>query len=61
MGSPHKLRDFHAAYPNKAGPPRRLNEWIQAWEDGVDDLSHLEDDYPVEKPKAKGKAKNTES
>jgi transposase InsO family protein len=49
MGSPHKLRDFHLAYPEKPGPPRRLNEWIKAWEDGVDDLNHLADDKPVQK------------
>lgn len=47
IGSPHKLRDFHASYPHQPGPPRRLNEWIKSWEDGVDDLSHLEDNYPV--------------
>jgi hypothetical protein len=48
MGSPHKLRDFHMAYPKKPGPPRNLTEWLTAWENGVDDLSHLQDDRPVE-------------
>lgn len=48
MGSPHKLRDFHLAYPRKPGPPRNLTEWLRAWENSVDDLSHLQDDRPVE-------------
>ena len=61
MGSPHKLRDFHTAYPTMVGPPRRLNEWIKAWEDGIDDLSYLEDDKPVAKAKASGKARDSES
>lgn len=42
--SPHKLRDFHHAYPKMPGPPRRLLEWIKAWEDGVDNYDDLDDD-----------------
>ena len=42
--SPHKLRDFHLAHPDLPGPPRKLNEWIKQWEDGVDDYDHLDDD-----------------
>jgi transposase InsO family protein len=41
MGSPHKLRDFHQEYPERPGPPRNLPEWLQAWESGVEDYSHL--------------------
>jgi hypothetical protein len=44
MGAPHKLKIFHDRYPQKAGPPRRLNEWITAWEQGVDDLTKWQDD-----------------
>jgi hypothetical protein len=48
IGSPHKLRDFHMAYLKKPGPPRNLAEWITAWENGVDDMSHLQDDGLIE-------------
>jgi predicted aspartyl protease len=34
--SPHKLRDFHARYPEFPGPPRNLSEWITAWENHED-------------------------
>jgi hypothetical protein len=57
IGFPYKLQDFHALYPNKLGLPRRLNEWIKAWEDGVNDLSHLEDDYLMANLKEKVKSK----
>ena len=42
--SPHKLREFHRAYPDQPGPPRRLDEWTQKWEEGVDDYDELDDD-----------------
>lgn len=46
-GSPHRLRDFHLAYPHKPGPPRRLRHWIHAWE------NNAEDDYePDDKKQA---------
>lgn len=35
-GAPHKLRDFHKAYPNEPGPPRYLPEWITSFENGDD-------------------------
>ncbi len=47
MGSPHKLRDFHLAYPRQPGPPRNLSEWLIAWENGIDDMSHLQDNRPM--------------
>ena len=31
--SPQKLRDFHNQYPDKTGPPKELDKWIQEWED----------------------------
>jgi hypothetical protein len=45
--SPHKLRDFHLAHPDLLGLPRRLNEWIAQWEQGVDDYDDLDDDREV--------------
>jgi hypothetical protein len=44
MGAPHKLRDYYRNYPDTAGPPRRLDEWIKAWEEGIENYDHLADD-----------------
>ncbi|KGQ01589.1 hypothetical protein PAAG_11717 [Paracoccidioides lutzii Pb01] len=30
--SPHLVREFHAANPTKAGPPKRLSKWLETWE-----------------------------
>lgn len=49
LGAPHKLRDYHRDYPGKPGPPRRLDEWIQAWESGLEEYDHLVDDRAVSK------------
>jgi hypothetical protein len=49
MYSPHKLRDFHAQYPDKPGPPRKLPQWITAWEEGRDLYDELKDNRPIEK------------
>jgi Integrase zinc binding domain/Integrase core domain len=49
MGAPHKLRDYHRDYPDTAGPPRRLDEWIKAWEEGIEEYDHLADDKAVGK------------
>jgi transposase InsO family protein len=43
--APHKLRDYHLANPTRAGPPRRLLEWLKAWEDDTDD--DIEDNRPM--------------
>ena len=32
VGAPHKVKEYHQAYPDKAGPPLRLNIWLQAYE-----------------------------
>jgi hypothetical protein len=42
--SPHKIRDFHLEHPELPGPPRKLGEWLKAWEQGVDNYDELEDD-----------------
>ena len=44
ISAPHKIRDFHSAYPGKAGPSHRLNEWFKAWEN--DDERGAEVDIP---------------
>lgn len=48
MGAPHKLRDYHERYPTRPGPPRALQRWIKAWEEGVEDLTSLEDNQVVQ-------------
>jgi hypothetical protein len=45
--SPHKLWDFHVAYPDLSGPPRKLDEWIEQWEQGVENYDELDDDREV--------------
>ena len=30
--SPYKLRQYYEEYPGKPGPPKRLKEWLTAWE-----------------------------
>jgi hypothetical protein len=44
MYSPHLIRNFHFANPKLPGPPRALDRWIKAWEEGIDDYEYLEDD-----------------
>lgn len=51
MGAPHKLKAFHDKYPDRPGPPRSLDKWIQAWESGQEDMTGLEDDKMVETSK----------
>ena len=51
IGAPHKLRDYHEAYPNKPGPPVRLKEWLQAWEAEEDLGRHPDDDKPSQAPR----------
>jgi hypothetical protein len=45
--SPHLLRDFHAAYPGAAGPPKWLHEWICAWEQDKDLEKSYENELPA--------------
>jgi hypothetical protein len=48
-GSPHELRTFHDRYPGQPGPPRRLPEWLRAWEGG-DELPDVPDDDKAATP-----------
>ena len=36
LGAPHKLKTFHDKYPDRPGPPKGLDKWIRAWEQGTD-------------------------
>jgi len=40
--SPYKLRDFHLAYPDLPGPPRKLDSWVKCWEEGLDNYNNLD-------------------
>lgn len=47
-GSPHRVRDYHQRYPDRPGPPCRLQEWLKAWEEGVDEIEdHPDDNTPA--------------
>ena len=47
-GSPHRIRNYHQKYPDKPGPPCRLPEWLQAWEEGIDEIEdHPDDNTPT--------------
>lgn len=44
----HKLlRQFHYENPERAGPPRRLEEWLRAAENDKFAEDHVEDKMPV--------------
>ena len=45
--SPHNLRDYHLANPKQAGPPRSLDKWLRAWEEGRDNYDELDDNVPL--------------
>ena len=44
MGSPHQLHTFHVDYPEHPRPLKRLEEWLQAWKNGDDDVEAYPDD-----------------
>ncbi|ODH45686.1 hypothetical protein GX48_08234 [Paracoccidioides brasiliensis] len=46
-GSPHAICDFHKINPTKAGPPRRLDEWLKAWETDSYLKDEVDDDLPA--------------
>jgi hypothetical protein len=45
--APHRLRQFHEEFPEAAGPPRRLPQWLKAYEEDYFDDDHAEDNLPV--------------
>jgi hypothetical protein len=44
--SPHRIHDFHVQYPDLAGPPKRLAEWLKATDEDVFLEDHEEDTVP---------------
>jgi transposase InsO family protein len=46
-GAPHQLRDYHAQYPKRPGPPRNLSLWLKHWEEDEDAPDKDDDNLPV--------------
>lgn len=44
--APVKLRDFHRQYPDKAGPPKRLDHWLDCYEKEISITPHEDDNVP---------------
>jgi hypothetical protein len=42
-----KLQEFHVNYPNAAGPPRNLGDWLQAAENNIRPEEHEDDNLPA--------------
>jgi hypothetical protein len=49
-GALHKFKTFYLSYPQLPGPPLRLEEWIKAWEDGLDEYKYLNNNQPITGP-----------
>ena len=49
LGAPQKVKEYHQTYPEKAGPPLRLDAWLQAYEAGEHLEVTEEDDKAVNK------------
>ena len=45
--APIKLLEYHQENPTTLGPPRRLQQWIEAAAADKFDEDHEEDDYPI--------------
>jgi hypothetical protein len=43
-GCPHKLKEFHDENSDAPGPPRYLTDWLQSWEDGLDEPEYHRDE-----------------
>ncbi len=46
-GSPHLIKEFHAEYLLRPGPPIRLQEWLEAWEKDTELEEHPDDNKPA--------------
>jgi hypothetical protein len=45
-GAPYKIQNFHGVFADQPGPPKRLTEWLEAWEAGQDLEDVPDDDLP---------------
>ena len=52
-GSCHLLQQFHLDNLNKDSPPRRLLEWITAYNTGEEEFEEFEDDNDTVEPQLK--------
>ncbi|KAK1773710.1 hypothetical protein QBC45DRAFT_437426 [Copromyces sp. CBS 386.78] len=46
---PNRLISFHERYPKQPGPPKRLQEWKEAFDNGKVAEAHDDDDLPVDR------------
>ncbi|KAK3947261.1 hypothetical protein QBC32DRAFT_224571 [Pseudoneurospora amorphoporcata] len=46
---PNRLISFHERYPKQPGPPKRLQEWKEAFDNGEVAEAHEDDDLPVDR------------
>ena len=46
-GSPHKLRQYHAEYPDRPGPLKNLETWLIAYENGEEAVDEKDDNTTV--------------
>ena len=44
--APLAVEAFHQAHPTEAGPPKRLQAWLDAYENDVELEDHTDDDKP---------------
>ena len=49
-GCPHKICQFHQDNLRAAGPPKRLEEWLRAWEESDGIGAHQDDNAPAKQP-----------
>jgi len=47
--APQMLRDFHLANPTADGPPKMLPQWQEAFNEGRELYTELEDNTPMSK------------
>jgi hypothetical protein len=45
--APHKVQQFHYNNQDQPGPPRKLRDWLQAYDEGRDSYEDLDDDKPM--------------
>jgi hypothetical protein len=43
-GCPYKLKEFYDENSDALGPPRYLIDWLQSWEDGLDEPEYYRDE-----------------